>query len=205
MTEYQPTPQGGGNTNALDESAHEQERSGLHPRIYVASLADYNAGTLHGRWIDAVQDADQIWEQVRAMLAESRLPLAEEWAIHDYNEFGGLRIDECESLETVSAIAKGIAEYGEAFAAWANMIGIDEAAKNADQFADCYMGHFDSLTAFAEEQWESLGYDEALEAVPVAIRGYLTIDFAMWARDVQLEGSVDYVEDSNGVHAFWNE
>ena len=28
------------------------------PRIYVASLSDYNAGRLHGEWIDADQGAE---------------------------------------------------------------------------------------------------------------------------------------------------
>lgn len=41
------------------------------PRIYVASLSDYNAGTLHGRWIDATQDADGIRADVEEMLAAS--------------------------------------------------------------------------------------------------------------------------------------
>jgi len=30
------------------------------PRIYVACLAAYNAGKLHGEWIDADQDAEAI-------------------------------------------------------------------------------------------------------------------------------------------------
>ena len=30
------------------------------PRIYVACLAAYNAGRLHGRWIDANQSAEDI-------------------------------------------------------------------------------------------------------------------------------------------------
>lgn len=30
------------------------------PRIYVASLSDYNSGNLHGRWIDAAQDAGDL-------------------------------------------------------------------------------------------------------------------------------------------------
>ena len=43
------------------------------PRIYVASLTDYNAGNLHGRWIDldATTTEDDLLEQTRAMLAES--------------------------------------------------------------------------------------------------------------------------------------
>ena len=39
------------------------------PRIYVACLAAYNAGRLHGEWIDADQDADVIHEEIQEMLA----------------------------------------------------------------------------------------------------------------------------------------
>ncbi|WP_024353472.1 antirestriction protein ArdA [Brevundimonas naejangsanensis] len=41
------------------------------PRIYVACLAAYNNGFLHGAWIDADQDADQIRVEIAAMLARS--------------------------------------------------------------------------------------------------------------------------------------
>ena len=44
-------------------------------------------------------------------------PLAEEWAIHDYEGFGSLRLSESESFQTVSAIAAGIAKHGGAFTA----------------------------------------------------------------------------------------
>lgn len=43
-------------------------------RIYVADLAAYNAGTLHGVWIDADQDADAIEAEVKAMLRASKYP-----------------------------------------------------------------------------------------------------------------------------------
>jgi len=43
-------------------------------RIYVACLASYNAGILHGTWIDANQDADAIRAEVRAMLKSSPCP-----------------------------------------------------------------------------------------------------------------------------------
>jgi antirestriction protein len=78
------------------------------PRIYVASLSDYNAGRLHGAWIDASQDLDEVWRQVSEMLAASPEPIAEEWAIHDYDNFGPLRLDEYESLCTVVGLAQGI-------------------------------------------------------------------------------------------------
>ena len=37
----------------------------LNPRIYVACLAAYNAGYLHGAWIDANQTADQIEDEIQ--------------------------------------------------------------------------------------------------------------------------------------------
>ena len=39
-----------------------------NPRIYVACLAAYNNGYLHGAWIDADQDTDEIRAEVAAML-----------------------------------------------------------------------------------------------------------------------------------------
>lgn len=51
------------------------------PRIYVACLAAYNNGRLHGCWIDTT-DPHEVWQQVREMLAASPEPDAEEWAIH---------------------------------------------------------------------------------------------------------------------------
>ena len=76
------------------------------PRIYVACLAAYNAGILHGAWIDADQPADDMYAAVREILAASPMPGAEEWAIHDYEGFGPLSLSEWESFERVSAIAQ---------------------------------------------------------------------------------------------------
>ena len=60
----------------------------ITPRIYVACLAAYNNGELHGAWIDADQDADAIREEIAVILTTSPEPNAEEWAIHDYEGFG---------------------------------------------------------------------------------------------------------------------
>ena len=54
------------------------------PRIYVACLAAYNNGYLHGDWIDADQDVDEIRDEIATMLARSPIEHAEEYAIHDY-------------------------------------------------------------------------------------------------------------------------
>lgn len=46
----------------------------IERRIYVACLAAYNNGVLHGRWIDATTDADEMQEAVWKMLKKSPYP-----------------------------------------------------------------------------------------------------------------------------------
>ena len=58
------------------------------PKIYVADLAAYNNGILHGVWIDACKDIDTIWDDIHKILENSPLAGSEEWAIHDYEGFG---------------------------------------------------------------------------------------------------------------------
>lgn len=51
-------------------------------KIYVADLAAYNAGHLHGVWIDATLDIEDIQAQIQRMLSLSPVEDAEEYAIH---------------------------------------------------------------------------------------------------------------------------
>lgn len=45
------------------------------PRIYVACLASYNSGVLHGTWIDLDgKDADDVQQEINQMLRESQFP-----------------------------------------------------------------------------------------------------------------------------------
>jgi len=41
----------------------------------------------------------------QAKLSQSPEPMPEEWGIHDYEDFGGTRIDEHESIEDVVRLA----------------------------------------------------------------------------------------------------
>jgi len=161
------------------------------PRIWVASLSDYNNGIQHGAWIAAAQDEEALQTDIDAVLtaspwtARSGEP-AEEWAIHDYDGFGRLRIDEHESLHWISLVGKGIAEHGLAFAAWADVV--EEEERLAD-FGRAYLGHYNSLHAYVEQRINDLGYDRILdEVVPSTIRPYVKIDITRTANDL-LEGS----------------
>jgi antirestriction protein len=153
------------------------------PRIYVACLAAYNNGRLHGAWIDANQSPEDIWSEVNDMLAASPEPGAEEWAIHDYEGFGELRLSEWESFERVSAIATGIAEHGSAFAAWLSYDNSRDP-KDTDAFLDAYRGEWDSLRAYAEEWADETGLYAAAEK---AGSPYVTVDIDALERDLDIE------------------
>jgi antirestriction protein len=75
----------------------EEPNMSYSPKIYVACLAAYNNGKLHGKWIDAAQDADDIQSEVDDMLKTSPEPGAEEWA-EEYLEDTGAFTDVPETL-----------------------------------------------------------------------------------------------------------
>jgi antirestriction protein len=167
------------------------------PRIYVACLSSYNSGILHGRWIDADQDVEDIHAEIQAMLAASPEPIAEEFAIHDHEGFGSARIGEYESIENVAAIAKLIGEHGDLAAEVIAHAGtVDEAREMLD---DQYQGAFDSIEAWAEQYIDDAG---ALKDMPENLRGYF--DYEAFARDAELGGDIVTFETSDGqVHVFW--
>jgi antirestriction protein len=172
------------------------------PRIYAASLSDYNAGRLVGAWLDAAVEAGELAAGVQAMLASSPTPGAEEWAIHDYEGFGPLRLDEYESLETVASVARGIAEHGPAFAHFAALVGPSDSDELA-RFDDAYLGHAESLTAYAEALLDDLGYRSQIEAaVPEHLQPYIRFDIEGFARDLELSGDITTSDGDGGVYVF---
>jgi antirestriction protein len=170
------------------------------PRIYVVCLASYNNGRLHGKWIDADQPNEALIDEVRAMLAASQEPGAEEWAIHDYDGFGALRLGENERLARISAIAYGITEHGPAFSAWLAYDSSRDPAE-AKAFTDAYRGEWDSLGAYTEGYAESTGLHQAAEK---AGSPYIRVDLDALERDLKIavytvpsgRGTV-YVFDTN--------
>ncbi len=170
------------------------------PRIYVASLSDYNAGVLHGRWMTADQAVEEMQAAVAEMLTASAQPGAEEWAIHDYTGFGALELSEYESLEVVSRLARGIIEHGPGFAAWAALGGRGEASLAL--FEEAYLGQWDCLEDYAASLLDDLGASEALERVPSWLQPYVKLDVARFSRDLRLGGAVQMVNDGGKVFVF---
>ncbi len=162
------------------------------PRIYIRCLASYNAGILHGEWIDAT-DADEIREAIQNMLSESREPIAEEYAIHDYEGFGSLRLSEFEDIDRVGELGTMIQEHGAAFAAHANHVGVDFATE--ESFQDAFCGEWDSEKAYGEHLFDEL----YLHEVPEFVQNY--IDYEAFTRDIFM-GDNYSVDKSGGVYVF---
>jgi antirestriction protein len=179
-----------------DNGSGGERRPEPKPRIYVASLADYNAGRLYGSWLNADQDAESLEAAIAVMLEHSPIPGAEEWAIHDFDGFGIAWLSEYESLGQISKVACGIAEHGQSFGAWAAVCGNDEEA--LDRFQDVYLGSWPSLEDYAEELLGDIGLDEPEKRVPEWIRPYVTFDLSGFARDLELGGDVISVKAPDG-------
>jgi antirestriction protein len=170
------------------------------PQIYVACLSAYTAGRLHGEWIDAKTDAEQIHADILAMLARSPEPDAEEWAIHDTDGFDGVHISEHESLDKVAAIAELLHHYpGAVVSAFLDDWGDRGADEMVSTFTDAYGGHWTSLHAFADEVLIS---DDVKDAIGDELYGYL--DLEGYARDRELNRAFSTVEVPDGVHVIWS-
>ncbi len=165
-------------------------------RIYVADLAAYNNGKLHGVWINATDDLDAIRQQINQMLAESPESFAEEYAIHDYEGFGGYALSEYAGLETVHEIACFIEEYPDFGGELLNNFGGDlEEARTAAE--ENYCGCYKSLADYAQELTEDT------TQIPESLAYY--IDYERMGRDIELNGDVYTIETGYGeIHIFWN-
>lgn len=167
-------------------------------RIYVACLASYNNGVLHGRWIDATRDADTMRADVADMLKASPMPDAEEFAIHDSEGLGGA--GEYESLDAIAervAMAEAIEEAGlpvDVAREALDGAGIDDASEAGDWLSEHYSGCFDS-----EEDWAAEFMAGTME-IPDHLANY--IDYAAYARDCRLSGDVDFVRHGGSVYVF---
>ena len=162
-------------------------------RIYVACLAAYNNGYLHGRWIDATQGESHIWEQTRAMLAASPIDGAEERAIHDYEGFKGAPISEWQCFESVVGMAEFIEEHDELGGKLIEYYGGDlEDAKKA---LEHHYGQYESLEDYARS------FTEDNSEIPKNLALY--IDYARMGRDWEMSGDIFTIETAfNEIHIF---
>lgn len=163
-------------------------------RIYVACLAAYNNGSLHGRWIDATLGENHIHTQVKAMLANSPEPEAEEWAIHDYEGFEGAPISEWDSFERIANLAEFITEHETLGGKLLEHFGGD--LDDATTAFDNYYGEHTSLEEYARNLTEDTGGE-----IPNLLANY--IDYAAMGRDMEMSGDIYTIEIAfDAIHIF---
>lgn len=144
------------------------------PRIYVACLSAYNKGKLYGTWIDCNQDAEDIQAEIEEMLKGSPELDAEEWAIHDYENWQGFDISEYADVEELAQWAELLEEHGGAIAEYYNYFG------TVEDFEDYFLGVYESEEDYVEQFLEDTGSLKQWEDAGLN-RSY--IDFEAIARD----------------------
>ncbi|MEO1151463.1 MAG: antirestriction protein ArdA [Pseudomonadota bacterium] len=171
-----------------DQTQHQSEQ-----RIYVACLAAYNNGCLHGRWIDANQDKEDILSEIRAMLKASPIPDAEEYAIHEYEGFGDIIIEEYQSIESVAAIAEFIQEHGILGTyVFGHYNDLDMAR---EMMEDHYIGEYETVADFARE------ITEETTEIPQNVAFY--VDYDLMARDMEVNDIHAFQIGAGSFHIFW--
>jgi len=171
-----------------DFSAPPEIQALSHIRIYVACLAAYNNGYLHGRWIDATLGEAHIWEKTRLMLAASPIEEAEEWAIHDYEGFEGASLNEYASFETVAELAEFIEEHGQLGGELIGHYGGELA--DARTALEHYQGEHTSLADYAQQFTEECGTE-------------IPDSYDAMGRDWEMSGDIFTIETGfEEVHVF---
>ncbi|MBA2649446.1 MAG: antirestriction protein ArdA [Legionella sp.] len=162
------------------------------PKIYVVCLASYNSGILYGHWLDVNQSLNMLFEQIDRMLAESPIEHAKEWAIHNYEGFGEIRLSEFEDLEIIIQYAKFIIKHKELGQALIAVYGIKEAQT---MIKEQYYGSYDCKVDFAEFILEEC-YGN-----PIPDKWLCYFDYEAFARDLFIDSFCSVEVDGN-VHVF---
>jgi len=159
-------------------------------KIYVACLSSYNSGILHGAWIEPKADKDELEAQIAEMLKTSPSPDAEEYAIHDYDNFPDL--GEYPDLEKVIEVVEAIKLHGvTAVKGFIDHWSLEDLA----HFDEAFQGTFDSFKEFAEDYAE----DCILVDCPEHIKNYIDYE------QIEQELSFSYMEceaENYKVHIF---
>ncbi len=161
----------------------------IEPRVYIACLASYNNGILHGEWIDVPDTVEELQAEINKVLASSTIPSSEEWAVHDHEGFAGLITSEYPSLAHIVNAANMVNELGEdATMAACQCLGVDDALEAFGE-GNLNVSEYGDKMDYADQLLEDCGY---LAQIPDHLRFYF--DTEAWFSDVEMEGSVNGCE-----------
>lgn len=200
-------------------------------RIFVSCLAAYNNGDLHGAWIDAEQQAEDIQHDIKQMLIDSPVSdkeccdpdcahvgppdedgecpecgmayhLAEEWMIHDHEGFLGIEISPHEDIETIAALAELIGTM-EGYEAAAFAAWYDNDDRELDRLEEQFREDYQgTFKDLGDWAYEYMDSTGGLSEMPDHLRSYF--DYEAFGWDAQLGGDIWTREDKYGTHVFYN-
>lgn len=134
-----------------------------------------------------------------------KVPSAEEWAIHDYEGFGGWKLSESEDIDSIAAYAEAISDLddseSEAFQAWVdNQPGYTVDCDSLESFWEEYQGFHKSLADYAYD------YIEQTDSLPKDLPAFIksNIDYEGIGRDFELDGDIWTHQGEHGLHVFSN-
>ena len=159
-------------------------------RIYIACLASYNAGYLHGAWIEC-DDLETLEKGRDQVIQTSPVAGAEEWAIHDYEL--PFEISEYEFFTTIISIIEFINRSHDkelAIAIYNDCKDLDEAQEMIEK----YEGSFDNEKDYGEY------YAENCMNIPESLSYY--IDYEKLGRDFGMD--MHKIVANNTTHYFNN-
>ncbi|MDF1699850.1 MAG: antirestriction protein ArdA [Planctomycetota bacterium] len=167
--------------------------------IYIADLAEYNAGRLVGRWIEMTEDHEDNLERINDALAEMEEATgSEEFVVHDYNDEAH-NMGETSDWERLAAW-QALALSEEAFVPALEAFGDHYLSDNYDEamefINDRYRGNWRSAAEYVEEFVGDVYGD-----VPSWLTGY--IDFDKMADDFN-GTDITVVDGGIGVFIFAN-
>ena len=175
--------------------------------IFITPLAAYGANQDTGRWILATKNEDELKERITQVLKDCPYSTTgSDWRVSDYQGFYGygVSLGEHPSLKDIAQTIELMESYGELAVKLIRYFcgDVEEAVRHLN---DKYLGVFDSLADYAEENVKS----QISGDIPVLIADY--IDYVAMARDWLLGGEIFTIitvdetnKDKSQVHIFSN-
>jgi len=195
--------------------APESVKTVVGPAIYVADLAAYNSAILFGKWISLEgKDSDEVNEEINAMLAEGTTLYSEkhtlngpheEFAIHDYEGFGPIKVSEYDSISDLVDHVERMGDDPDKYFAYLSAVGEDYG----DGYdADEAMGPYDSQEDYAWEYLDMvLGNDDLAtylekKGIPGGLASYIKFDAKDFAFSESCNGGISFGEYNGKTYVF---
>lgn len=149
--------------------------------------------------VAASSDTDDMQEAVNAVLASSPVPDAEEWAIHDYDDFPNM--GEYPGLEAIAEYVAMVEdndniEPGDMRAIMADFQAVEECAQ---ALRDNFIGIYGSFRDYADESADEMLAAHGVKDDSVLARYF---DYEAFARDLAYDMRV--IECPSGVAVFYH-